>query len=306
MRTILFLIAAAAISSPFEQEAAAQAAGNPQPPAANENLQNLVPNADRRQADEARDARIGNEVQDVTSFIKWARVAREEKVQSLYKRREAFRAEKGNSRYKRERIDKTNEEITRINTPSLPYVPRVSTNRVITLDDLSATRYIKVVEVVDAKSARVALVETAVGGKQLEFFLAGAETAGWVDAQKLPLEGVLISVGSQPYANKDGDKRTISTMQLFPLPKEELARTDDIREWNTGGPQPVTGALVLYDAGRLTIMDMAGKTTTLKLTELNPDDRDYVDQHAPTPAARKPVDRFKPAPDTKQDSSAEG
>jgi hypothetical protein len=278
----LALVAACCFLLPVTT-ARAQAGVGAQSPAASDNLQVLVPNADRRQADEARDARIDNEVQDLTSFIKWARAAREEKIQSLYKRREAFRAEKGNSRYKRERIDKTNEEIARINTPSTPYIPRVSTNRVITLDDLSATRYIKVLEVVDAKTARVALVETAVGGKQLEFFLAGTETAGWVDAQKLPLEGVLISVGSQPYTTKDGDKRTISTMQLFPLPKDELTRTSDIREWNTGGPQPVTGALVLYDAGRLTIMDMNGKTTTLKLTELNADDREYLDQHAPTP-----------------------
>jgi hypothetical protein len=51
---------------------------------------------------------------------------------------------------------------------------------------------------------------------------------------------------------------------------------------------------------------MDGKTTTLKLTELNPVDRDYVDQHAPTPAPRKPVDRAKPDTNSKQDSSAEG
>src|SRR6185503_12047430 len=124
---------------------------------------------------------------------------------------------KGNSRYKRERIDTTNEEIARINAPSLSYVPRVSTNRVITLDDLSATRYIKVLDVIDGNTARVQLVETAVGGKQLEFFLTGTDTTGWVDAQKLELKGVLISVGSQPYTTTDGDKRTIATMKLFPL-----------------------------------------------------------------------------------------
>ena len=207
--------------------------------------------------------------------------------------------EKGNSRYKRERIEKTNEEIARINTPSLPYVPRVSTNKVITLDDLSATRYIKVLEVVDAKTTRVMLVETAVGGKQFDFFLTGTDTAGWVDAQKLELQGVLISVGSQTYTTTDGDKRTIATMNLFPLPKDELTRRDDIRTWNVGSPQPVSGALVLYDVGKVTIMDMDGKTTTLKLTELSPADREYVDQHAPTPAPRKPSDRGAAASDTK-------
>jgi hypothetical protein len=288
MRPFNLILAATILSVP-EGEVLAQAAANAEPPAATVNLQDLVPNADRQRADEARDARIDAEVRDVASFVKWARAAREEKIQSLYKRREAFRAERGNSQYERKRIDSTNEEIVRINAPSLPYVPRVSTGRVITLDDLSATRYIKVLEVVDAKTARVGLVETAVGGRQFDFFLTGVDTSGWVDAQKLPLEGILISVGSQPYATANGDKRTIATMQLFPLPKEELTRRDDIRTWNAGTPQQIDGALVLYDAGRLTIVDMAGQTETLKLTELSADDRAYLDQHAPTPAPRKQV-----------------
>jgi hypothetical protein len=291
MRTVKSLLAVAVISSASVCVVAAQTAGNAEQPGAATNLQNLVPNADRQRAEEARDARVDAEVKDVASFVKWAKAAREEKVQSLYKRREAFRSERGNSRYKRERIDKTNEEIARINTPSLPYVPRVSTNKVITLDDLSATRYVKVLEVVDAKTARVMLVETAVGGKQFDFFLTGIDTAGWVDAQKLPLVGVLISVGSQPYTTADGDKHTIATMKLFPLPKGELTRRDDIRTWTDDAGQQVTGALVLYDAGKLTIMDMDGKTTTLKLTELSPADREYVDQHAPTPPPRKPPGR---------------
>ena len=45
--------------------------------------------------------------------------------------------------------------------------------------------------------------------------------------------------------------------------------------------------LVLYDAGKVTIMDMDGKASSLKFTELSPADRDYVSQHAPTPLRGK-------------------
>jgi len=87
-------------------------------------------------------------------------------------------------------------------------------------------------------------------------------------------------------------------MKLFPLPQDELTRRDDIRTWNHEG-QPVGGSLVVYDAGKVTIMDLAGKTTTLKLTELEPADREYVDQHAPTPAPRKSPVRATVPPNPK-------
>ena len=173
---------------------------------------------------EARDARIDADVTDVPSFIKWAKAARSEKIRSLYKRRETIRAEKGNARFKRKRIEATNDEITRINTPAEPYVPHVASAKVITLDNLSPTQYVEVLQIVDDKTAQVKYVEKWAGGKQLEFFLIGIDTAGWVDGQKLALKGVLIADGSKSYTTTSGTKRTIATMKNHALPKEELTR----------------------------------------------------------------------------------
>lgn len=238
-------------------------------------------------AQDARDVPSDAEITDVPSFVKWAKAAREEKIQSLYKRRETIRAEKGNARFKRKRIEATNDAITRINTPAEPYVPHVATNRVITLDNLSPTQYVEVLQIVDDKTAQVKYVEKWSGGKTLEFFLTGVDTAGWVDGQKLALKGVLIADGSKSYTTTSGTKRTIATMKNFAVPKDELTRRDDVRTWALDGGGQLTGALVLYDAGKVTIMNMESKASNLKFMELSPSDRDYVSQHAPTPAPRK-------------------
>lgn len=250
------------------------------------NVPNLVPSVERQQADAARDAEVDAAVKDVPSFVKWARADRAKKIQDLYKRREGFRSDRGNTKYERERIEATNKEIARINDPALPYVPRVVTNRVITLDELSPTRFLQVIEIVDGKTARVRFVETSTGGKQLELFLTDIDTAGWVDNQKLALDGVLISDGSKSYTTTAGTKRTIAAMRHYKLPQDELTRRDEVRTWTDDSGKPLTGALVLYDAGKVTIADVAGKASTLKLTELAPGDREYVSQHAPTPAPR--------------------
>jgi hypothetical protein len=235
---------------------------------------------------EARDARVDAEVTDVPSFVKWAKAAREEIIQSLYNRRETIRADKGNARFKRARIERTNAEITRINTPTEPYVPHVASNKVITLDNLSPTQYVEVLQIVDDKTAQVKYVEKWSGGKQLEFFLTDMPTAGWVDGQKLPLKGMLIADGSKSYTTTSGTKRTIATMKNYAIPNDELTRRDEVRTWTLASGESHTGALVLYDAGKVTIMDMDGKASNLKLMELGPADRDYVSQRAPTPAPR--------------------
>jgi len=253
------------------------------------NVQNLVPSAERQQEEAAREAEIDAAVKDVPSFVAWARAERAKRVKGLYERREGFRSEKGTSKYERERIEATNKEIARINNPALPYVPRAVTNKVITLDELSPARFLEVLEVVDGKTARVRLVEKFAGGKQLEFFLSEIDTAGWVDGQKLPLQGVLLADGSKSYTTTAGTKRTIASMRHYQLPPDELTRRDEVRVWTDGDGKQITGALVLYDAGRVTIVDLNGKAATLKLTELVPADREYVSQHAPVPAPRKPV-----------------
>lgn len=252
---------------------------------------------DRARAAEEREARVDAEVTDLVSFAKWAKAARQERIQSLYQRRETIRAEKGNSRFKRDRIEKTNEEIARINHPAEPYVPHISANKVITLDDLSATRYVQVLEIVDDQNARVKFVENWAGGKQLEFFLTGTATAGWVDGQKLSLDGVLIADGSRSYLTNAGEKRTIALMKHHAIPKADLNRRDDMRTWTMDSGTSQSGALVLYEAGKVTIMDMDGKASTFKLIELSAADREYVGQHAPTPPPRKSSKRATNAPD---------
>lgn len=255
------------------------------------NVPNLMPSVERQQAEAARDAEVDAAVKDVPSFVRWARAERAKKIQDLYKRREGFRSDRGNTKYERERIEATNKEIARINDPALPYVPRVVTNRVITLDELSPTRFLQVIEIVDGKTARVRFVETFTGGKQLEFFLTEIDTAGWVDGQKLALDGVLIADGSKSYTTTAGTKRTIAAMRHYKLPQDELTRRDEVRTWTDESGKPLTGALVLYDAGKVTIADITGKTSALKFTELSPADREYVSQHTPTPAQRSILKR---------------
>lgn len=246
-----------------------------------------APDANRIRAADEPKAPVDVEVTDVASFVKWAQAARDAKVRSLYKRRETIRAEKGNSRFKRERIEKTNEEILRINNPAEPYVPRVSSLKLITLDDLSSTRFLEVLQVVDDKNARVKFVEISAGAKQLEFFLTGLDTAGWVDGQKLALKGALIADGAKSFNTTDGAQRTIAVMKNYEVPKEQLTRRDDVRTWTHENGETAVGALVLYDLGKVTVMNLGGKAENLKLVELSPADREYVDQHAPTPQPRK-------------------
>jgi hypothetical protein len=257
-----------------------------------------VVSAQQAETIEARNARVDAEITDVASFVKWAKAAREEKIQRLYQRREAIRAEKGNARFKRKRIEATNDEITRINTPAEPYMPQLASGKVITLENLSPAQYVEVLQIVDDKTAHVRYVEKWSGGNTLEFFLIGIDTAGWVDGQKLALKGVLIADGSKSYTTTSGEKRTIATMKNHPIPKDELTRRDDVRTWTLDGGGQHSGALVHYDAGKVTIMDMNGKQSNLKFTELSPADRDYVSQHAPTPAPRKSSKAPTVAPDT--------
>ena len=160
-----------------------------------------------------------------------------ENPEPLQASRNDSRGKRQCARFKRKRIEATNDEITRINTPAEPYVPHVASAKVITLDNLSPTQYVEVLQIVDDKTAQVKYVEKWAGGKQLEFFLIGIDTAGWVDGQKLALKGVLIADGSKSYTTTSGTKRTIATMKNHALPKEELTRRDDVRTWtlDSGG-----------------------------------------------------------------------
>jgi hypothetical protein len=279
-RSIAFLALLTVAARAQQAETGTQ--NNPQP-----QLPNLSQSLERARGDEERNAQIDAEVTDVTSFVKWAQVARHDRVEQLYKRREAIRAERGNSRFKRDRIEATNAEIVRINSPTFPYVPRITANKVITLGEPSPTRHLRVLEVIDGQTARLRFSDTSVGGKDLEFFLIGTDTAGWVDGAKPPLTGVLIADGTRSIRTSEGTNRTIAVMKHYAIPNDQLTRREEIRDWTLEGGQLHSGALVLYEAGRVTIMDMDGNATNLKFTELSDTDREYVAKFAPTPAPRK-------------------
>jgi hypothetical protein len=287
MRNLQIIIVFAMLIVASAGAAPAQVAGVAAPEGASIDPQRLVRPEAQVRAEDDRNGRADAEVTDVASFVRWAQAARRERVAALYKRREALRTERGNSRLKREQIEGTNAEIVRINTPTEPYVPRVTANKVITLAEQSPTRYLRVLEVVDPQIARVRLLETFVGGKDLEFFLVGTDTAGWVDGGKPPLDGVLIGDGSRSYRTAEGTNRTIAVMKHYAIPMEELTRRDEVRTWRDEGGSTHSGALVLYEAGRVTIMDMNGQATNLKWTDLSAGDREYVAKFAPTPAVRK-------------------
>jgi hypothetical protein len=256
--------------------------------------QNPAQSLERLRGDSARNPQIDAEVANLASFVKFSQTARQERVQELYKRRETIRAERGNSRFKRDRIEATNAEIARINAPAIPYVPRITASKVITLGEPSPTRYLRVLEVIDGQTARVRFSDTSVGGKEIEFFLVGTHTAGWVDGAKPPLDGVLIADGTRSIPSPEGTNRTIAVMKHYAIPNDQLTRRDEIRDWTIEGGPSHTGALVLYEAGRVTIADMNGKTTNLKFTELSDPDREYVARLAPTPAPRKRLIPPKP------------
>lgn len=65
-----------------------------------------------------------------------------------------------------------------------------------------------------------------------------------------------------------------------------LTRKDDVRTWAMKGGKSITGALVIYDVGKVTIKSMDGKQAIVKLVDLAPDDWDYVAQNAPAPKRR--------------------
>ena len=67
------------------------------------------------------------------------------------------------------------------------------------------------------------------------------DTAGWVDGQKLALDGVLIADGSKSYSTTTGAKRTIAAMKRYAIPKAELTRRDDVRTWTDDGGKSQIG-----------------------------------------------------------------
>jgi len=64
-------------------------------------------------------------------------------------------------------------------------------------------------------------------------------------------------------------------------------RRDEMRTWTDEAGNEDKGVLVLYEAGRVMIMDMDGQMTNLKFTELSEVDREYVAKFAPTPVVRR-------------------
>ena len=68
--------------------------------------------------------------------------------------------------------------------------------------------------------------------------------------------------------------------------EEALTRRNEVRTWTKNDGTTVEGVLVLCDGGRVTISDLEGQKTNLKLNELSDADWDYVSRHAPTPKRR--------------------
>ena len=64
---------------------------------------------------------------------------------------------------------------------------------------------------------------------------------------------------------------------------DSLTRKDDVRTRTTKAGKSITGALLIYDVGKVTIKSMDGKQTVIKLVDLAPSDWDYVAQNAPAP-----------------------
>lgn len=224
-------------------------------------------------------------VRDAESFAKASNIARARDVQLLYKRREAARMTKTAGKKGQEEVTKINAQIEKINDPTKPYFPDVSSDSIISSHE--AFRSFIVEDVVGKRDAILECKEYLAGAQSKVFWLTGIDTTGWTDGKSAKIDIILIRSGTATYPTADGGQSTIPKMRPLTMPPASmLDRHDDVREWHSKGDKVSTGALVIYDLGKVKIKDMGGKSTTLRFSDLSDDDKAYVSGIAPTP---KPI-----------------
>lgn len=242
---------------------------------------------DQAAAGEEED-QLFTKVSDVESFVKAVRESRQRQVRRLYGERERVRVQKRiRAADRKNRIAAINAQIVELNRTNKTYLPELSTGKVRTL----FTRFpehpssLYVVQVIDKTNAVVASSSRS----DDDFWLTGFDTSTWADDRNANVEAIIVHTGTKSFATTDGAKRTLPLWQPLDLhpADERLSRRDDVRTWTTKDGKTQRGALVLYDTGRVTIMDVDGKKALLKLVDLTPADWDYVAAHAPAPERRK-------------------
>lgn len=110
------------------------------------------------------------------------------------------------------------------------------------------------------------------------FWLSGVSTGTFQDGRHIEIEGFFVITGNRTYETVGGS-RTVLVVEPFDItPYEEMfSRRGERRIWTSNDGQHTTEAIFIRsEQGRVTLMNLEGKTTKVRLSELSDDDRKYV------------------------------
>lgn len=221
----------------------------------------------------------------ITKTAQESRDLRQQAIEELYKKREAIRDNKAIRKNERaSRIKLTNEQILRLASPSRALVATryhpPAFNEITYLDEVHFL--VKVFDISSDDEMLVDIRGLIAGAGEQFYWMKGFRTENLVDNQRAIVDGWFAVTGKESYLATDGGRKSvlkIEPIDIEPIDIEpyhsQFVRSDELRSWSLESEE-IAGALVLYDLGKVTIEDMSGKQTIVKITSLTDDDQEYI------------------------------
>jgi hypothetical protein len=144
---------------------------------------------------------------------------------------------------------------------------------------------LKVFQVVDGTSALLQYpgLEIRIGSrraidKEAVFMVRGVTTKEWVDDRDVTLQGVFAVTGTETYITAGGASRTVPLLELLDTRTydDKFTRKNELRTWAIKSGNTTDAIFVRHERGKVTLMNLAGKTIDVKLIDLGDADRKYV------------------------------
>jgi SLA1 homology domain 1, SHD1 len=110
------------------------------------------------------------------------------------------------------------------------------------------------------------------------YWLSGVPTNQFSDGRNIELGGFYAVTGNRTYETDEGTNTAFLIEPFDIAPYEEMfTRRKEARIWTSKDARHKTEAVfVRYERGKLTLMNLEGKTTEVKLSDLSDADRQYV------------------------------
>jgi hypothetical protein len=199
-----------------------------------------------------------------------------------------------NDRY----IKSLEESLARLENPLEPYYYDA---RPTTIGDIGMlARDVRVLQVIDGSNALIeALTYTSgerrvsvplrnnraqsvvVGGPPREsarvLWLSGVPTNSFEDGRPVVLQAHFTIVGNKTYETELGSNTVLEVAPFDITPHADLfTRRSELRMWTFASGHTTEAIYVRYQRGTVTLMNLDGTTSDVKLSELSDADRDYV------------------------------